>query len=165
MASPGVKSTMSVIAMNIFFKFLRCGKGRAKFGSSICVGTAKLSTNRPSSIVWPQPCKQLSLLRVFLVSFGWLFSGGVFWVWIQVPVGSLGCLVQGSSVGMQGLLALIFVGLCSGLEGAFRGGICWDGFQHVHVPVFLLSWLVGCSSMQNSLALCPHCQVAAEWGR
>lgn len=67
MASPDVKSTMCVIAMNIFFKFLRCGKGRAKFGSSICVGTAKLSTNRTSSIVWPQSCKQLSLLRVFFV--------------------------------------------------------------------------------------------------
>lgn len=74
MASPDVKSTMRVIAMNIFFKFLRCGKGRAKFGSSICVGTSKLSTNRTSSIVWPQSCKQLSLLRVFffVVCLFWL---------------------------------------------------------------------------------------------
>lgn len=66
MVSHDVKSTMCVIAMNIFFKFFRCGKGRAKFGSSICVRTAKLLTNRPSSIVWPQSCKQLSLLRFFL---------------------------------------------------------------------------------------------------
>lgn len=90
MASHDVKSTMCIIAMNIFLEFLRCAKGRAKFGTSICVGTAKLLTNRPSSTVWPQSCKQLCLLVFFrLVVFG-----GVFWVWIQLPVGSLGCLMQ-----------------------------------------------------------------------
>lgn len=45
-------------------------------------------------------------------------------MWIQVPVGSLGCLVQAPSAGMQGLLAPSCVGLCSGLESAFRGAIC-----------------------------------------
>lgn len=143
MASHDVKSTMCIIAMNIFLEFLRCAKGRAKFGTSICVGTAKLLTNRPSSTVWPQSCKQLCLLVFFrLVVFG-----GVFWVWIQLPVGSLGCLMQGSSAGIQGLLASSCGGLCCVLEAAFRRAICWEGFQCVDAPVFLLSWLLWCSSM------------------
>lgn len=147
MASHDVKSTTCIITMNIFLEFLRCAKGRAKFGSSVCVGTAKLPTNRPSSTVWPQSCKQLCLLVFFFGCFCLVVFGGVFWVWIQLPVGSLGCLMQGSSAGIQGWLASSSGRLCCGLEAAFRGAICWEGFQCVDAPVLLLSWLLWCSSM------------------
>lgn len=86
------------------------------------------ASNLPSWVLW--------FFGFFFFVGGWLFLGGVFWVWIQVSVGSLGCLVQGSSAGMAGLLAPSCGGLCSGLECSFRGAICWDSFQPVDVPVF-----------------------------
>lgn len=101
------------------------------------------------SVLGLQSCQQTGQVALFglnpasnfpswgLFGFvGWLFFGGVFWVWIQVPVGSLGCPVQGSSAGMVGLLAPSCGGLCSRLEGAFRGALCWDSFQPVDVPIF-----------------------------
>lgn len=87
-------------------------------------------------------------------------------MWIQVPVGSLGCLVQAPSAGMQGLLAPSCVGLCSGLESAFRGAICWDSFQHVDV-LFSYSTDLWGVHLCKVLLLCVHIsggyiQVASE---
>lgn len=46
-------------------------RGEQSLALPNCVGTAKLSANRPNSIVWPSSCKKLSLV-------GYFFSVGCF---------------------------------------------------------------------------------------
>lgn len=149
MASRDVKSTYYVHNCNEHFPLSSSGVERGEqslalpsvLGLQSCLQTgqvAQFGLNPASNF--------LSWVVFFFFGFVWLYFGGVFWVWIQVPVGSLGCPVQGSA-GMQRLLASGCGGPFSGLEGAFRGAICWEGFQCSNVPVFLLSWLVGYSSM------------------
>lgn len=159
MASHDVKSTHYVHNCNEHFSLSYSGveRGEQSLALPSVSGLQSCQLTGQVALFGLNPTSDFPSWVVFLfffLFFIWLFFGRVFSLWLQVPVGSLGCLVQGSA-GIQGLLASGCRGLCSGLEGAFRGAVCWEGFQCSDV---LFSYSAGLWGVHlcKVLLLCVH---------